>query len=459
VIGSSDHHDDPGPETSTHPGSAQVRVRSSAKIVRRLGWGLADQGLSSLTNFALGVVLARTLTRSEFGAYGIAFGVYILGLGFSRALASEPLMVRYSAATFGVRSAAIGSATGAALWVGILAGTASILAGTLIENDVLARSLLALGVCLPGLLLQDAWRFAFFAGQRGAAALLNDLAWGTMLAVALTVMLSTGERTAGSLILAWGVTGSVAAVIGVLQARERPKPSQTLGWIREHRDLIPRFAGEFGVTTLAAQISIFAIGAISGLVTVAGIRAGQLVFGPLNVLFLGVGLAGLPEAARLARQSKDRLRHACVVLSVGLATCALTIGIVAFAVPTELGVALMGDNWAIARDVILPIAIWMAGFGVSLGAGIGLRALAAARLSLRARIVIAPLAIVGAVVGAVAAAAEGAAWGFAVAYSIGAVVWWWYFARALHAVGHNATPREPTSAFEDVGFPEGPLGS
>ena len=35
--------------------------------VRRLGWGVADQGISSLSNFALGIVAAKSLDPTEFG--------------------------------------------------------------------------------------------------------------------------------------------------------------------------------------------------------------------------------------------------------------------------------------------------------------------------------------------------------------------------------------------------------
>ena len=41
--------------------------------VRRLGWGVADQGISSLSNFALGIVAAKSLDPTEFGAFTLAY--------------------------------------------------------------------------------------------------------------------------------------------------------------------------------------------------------------------------------------------------------------------------------------------------------------------------------------------------------------------------------------------------
>src|SRR3954447_19034939 len=60
--------------------------------VRRLGWGLADQGLSSMTNFALAILVARSVSTSALGAFGLAFTTYTITLGATRALCHEPLI-------------------------------------------------------------------------------------------------------------------------------------------------------------------------------------------------------------------------------------------------------------------------------------------------------------------------------------------------------------------------------
>ncbi|MDP9234961.1 MAG: hypothetical protein M3P01_10500 [Actinomycetota bacterium] len=400
------------------------------RVASRLGWGLADQGISSLTNFALGIVVARSLSPREFGAFSIAFGVYTTGLGLTRALTSEPLMVRFSAVSRDDWRVGARAATGTAVLIGAAAGLACLVAG-LALSAALASVLLALGVCMPGLLLQDTWRYAFFSGGRGPSAFFNDVVWAVGLSVFMALLFATGRTSVGWLVLAWGGSGSVAGLAGMLQAGLIPALDRTASWFREQRDLIPRFAGEFGVTTLAIQVSIFAIGAVAGLATVGAIRAGQLLLGPLNIIFLGVSLAALPEAVRLLQSSKERLRRACVVLSAGLAAAALGVGIVASILPRRMGTELLGQNWSLAKSVVVPLSIWMAAAGVILGAGIGLRAMAAARRSLRARLMVAPLAVTSAVVGAAVQGARGAAWGFAGAYAVGAFIWWWSFLRGL----------------------------
>ena len=432
-------------------------ARSLRAVVTRLGWGLADQGLSSLTNFALGIVVARSLAPREFGAFGIAFGVYTMGLGLSRALTGEPLMVRFSASRPERWRGAAPAATGTAVLVGTVLGLVCIVLA-MITHGVLASALIALGVTMPGLLLQDAWRYAFFSAGRGAAAFVNDLVWAIALVCSMVFLLSTGRTSVWWLVVAWGGAGSAAGLFGLFQARLSPAPHQAERWFRQQADLIPRFAVEFGVTTLVGQVAIFAIGVLAGLAEVGAIRAGQLLLGPLNVIFLGVGLAGVPEAVRALQVSKTKLRRACVGWSAGLAACALSVGVVAYMLPDRLGASLLGENWPFAQKVVLPLSVAMAAWGVVLGAVIGLRALAAARSSLRARLLLAPVVLACVVSGAALWGARGAAWGFAVSHTIGSFVWWRLFGRALGEYDGRTDPSSVvggmTSGFDaaEVGF-------
>ena len=60
------------------------------------GWGFADQAMSSLSNFGVGLVAARASTSEQFGAFSVAFATSVIGVGIARALVSEVYSVRYS---------------------------------------------------------------------------------------------------------------------------------------------------------------------------------------------------------------------------------------------------------------------------------------------------------------------------------------------------------------------------
>ena len=69
----------------------------------------------------------------------------------------------------------------------------------------LNRSLyLGARVMLPGLLLQDAWRFAFFAAGAGRKAFSNDVVWGIALVPAMVVAARVGSVAAFVILGHWG---------------------------------------------------------------------------------------------------------------------------------------------------------------------------------------------------------------------------------------------------------------
>ena len=154
------------------------------QAVRRLGWGVADQGISSLSNFALGLFVARSFGASSFGAFALAFITYTVVINAARGLATDPLLVRFSGDVVNRWRRATSAATGTALVVGVAAGALCVVAGLLLP-DPLGPAFVALGIGLPGLALQDSWRFAFFARGRGSSAFLNDLFWTVLLVLAL----------------------------------------------------------------------------------------------------------------------------------------------------------------------------------------------------------------------------------------------------------------------------------
>lgn len=408
----------------------QQPIRSVA-LLQRAGWGVADQALSSLTNFALGLVVARAVGLARFGAFTVVFATYTLALAISRSIASEPLLVHYSARPHAAWHGGTARAAGAALLVGVGLGLCCVLAGW-IGAGVLSKPFIALGLTLPGLLVQDCWRYAFFARGRGFSAFANDLVWAAVLFPVLFVLLRSDPNSATWLVLlSWGGAATVAALFGVRQSRAVPAPGHALHWVREERALIPRFLGEALVLSGAGQITVYTIGAVAGLAALGSLRAAQLVFGPMQVLFMGVGAIAIPELVRALQNSTTRLLWTSRLFSLALAGAPLVWGAVVLALPSSIGVALLGPAWQPARLLAVPVMVAWVGTGLITGAAAGLRALAAPRQSLGARVVGALLAVAGVMAGAVMGGARGAAWGLAVAVWIEAVVWWRQYARTL----------------------------
>ena len=413
-----------------------------AGVISRLGWGVTDQALSSLTNFALGFLVAHATSTREFGQFGLAFAAYLLVLGCSRALNTEPLVVRFSGGSVTRWLQATAMVTGGALAVGTVAGLGCGLVGVVLKGSE-ATVLVALGLGLPGLLLQDSWRWAFIAAGRTSLAAANDLVWALLLFPGLALFMRTGHSSVAGFVVVWGAAGWLAGLYGVVQARLLPRPAATPRWWWDHRDLGPCFLGEFVALGGGTQISLFGIGSVAGLVAVGALRAGWLVLGPFSLLMMGVRLAGVPEGVRALRRSVHHLRRTTVVISAALGTMALLWGAVAVVLPGWLGRALLSSNWEAGRTVLLPLTVYSLASGASVGAAIGMRALTAAGGSLRVRMLSAPALVLAGMLGAARYGANGAAWGLALA-NVGATVAWWYlYVGIMRTRADEASPGRP----------------
>lgn len=418
----------------------------SGPFLRRVGWGLSDQTFSSLTNFVLGALVARSVSPDQFGAFSLAFATYTLFMSVSRAIASEPLVIRKSAVPVEEWSRAAALSSGVSIVFGTVAGIGCMAVGSLL-GGTLGLALLPLGITLPGLLLQDAWRSAFFARGKGAWSLLNDFLWAALMFPSIGILLATGRASVSWLVLAWGGAATAAAVIGIIQSRVAPRPFRVVQWWREQRDLIPPLLGEVGVMTGARQISLYGIGAIAGLGAVGGIRGALLLLGPLNILFMGIRIMAVPEAVRVLKTSPSKLNRGIRWLFGGLMAVTMAWAVVLFLLPRELGIAVLGETWEPARRLIIPLAIADAAHGGQFASVIGLRALAAVDRSFRTKTIVSVLQVVASLVGAFLAGAAGAAWGRAASQLAGS---WIFFREFNVAIGQHRSESSTTPVLIDA---------
>jgi O-antigen/teichoic acid export membrane protein len=412
------------------------RLRSH--VVRRLGWGVADQMVSSLTNFAISIYVVHTLGAAQFGAFSLAYVTYGFALNASRGLATDPLMVRFSGIDLPTWRRAVAKSAGTATNVGLVIG-ACVLVAAAVLNGAARASFLALGLTLPALLLQDSWRYSFFALGRGSQAFLNDSVWAVTLFPALFLLNRTGHADVFWFVFAWGLTAAIAAAVGPLQARVIPKLSGAWEWVSLQRDLGPRYLMEGTSSSIAVQLRSYGVGFILGLATLGAVSASGTLFGPITILFLGMSLVAIPEGARVLRRSPRHLPLFCALISGGLAVAGLAWGIIVMvAVPRGLGAWLLGPIWRPAYPLLLPQMIFVIGGGIGYGAAVGLHALGASKRSLRQALLWAVVYVVFAVGGALVAGAEGTVWGAAVAPCTGAVYGWWQLHTAMRESGHTA---------------------
>lgn len=411
-------------------------------MVGRLSWGLADQAASSISNFAVGIYVARSLGLAAFGVFSLAWVTYGVVLSVSRGLATDPLVVRFSGVSEASWRGAVARSSGTALVVGGAIGAVCVVAGPVMGGSV-GPAFTALGIVLPGLLLQDAWRYSFFAAGAGRKAFVNDVVWGVALIPAMVVAARVDNVAA--FVLAWGGSATVAAVYGCLQSGIRPRLTGAREWLREQRDLGTRYMVENVSTSGASQLRAYGLGAIVGVSAVGVVRGAELLLGPFLAVLMGLTLVTVAEAARMLRQAPHRLGRFCLQLGGGQAAAALLWGAALLLVPDRGGELVLGDVWQAASELIVPATLSVAGAGLGSGAAAGLRALGAARLSLRCQLIASGCYVVGGLGGAVVGGTIGSAWGVASASLCGSAVWWLQLRSALRERRHHPIPEVRTS--------------
>lgn len=388
-------------------------------------WVLIDQALSSASNFGVTVLVARSVSIGEFGTFGLVFAIGTLAMGVTRGAITQPLAIRFATRRAIDQSAsALGATLIVAMPICLALGVASFGSGP--QNQ---GSLLVFAMVLPLVLVQDTFRFVFIANGTPRQAALNDLIWCLVQTILLTVVVLSFEPTTPNFIVAWGVSGAVAAIFGGWQARALPAPRRGVTFLRRHADLGIRFAAEFLFQAGATQITILILALQVGTEGVGAVRGAQALLGIYFTVFMGGVIAATPEAARLIATRRAALPRALALLSFGLAILAVAFGGLLLLLPHSVGEQLLGDTWQQARSLIAGTTAGMAAVGAGAGGFIGMRVLEDAKANLRVRVISGVLTIALGVMGAVVAQAEGAVWALAIGQASAGVGAWVAFLR------------------------------
>jgi len=298
---------------------------------------LADQCVASVSNFAVGIVVARISGPAGLGAFALAYGGWILATLLHRSLITDPMMImgdlrgdqkdefirRGFAAdvTFGVMATCIIAAVGTALLV--------------VGQHTFGVGLLSLAPWIIVLLLQDYWRMIGFLEATPKKSLMNDLLFNAVQALAFGAVFLAGLHSVFAVVSAWGLGAAVAALYGLRQfsVRASLRGGAAYLWSRWH--MSRWLAGERTASWGGSQLYLILAGVLLGPAALGGLKAAQgLMVGPTNVFIGAAGSFGLPEASRLLA---ERGRPGLVRVSrfvtgagvLGSAACAIAVLIAA----------------------------------------------------------------------------------------------------------------------------------
>jgi O-antigen/teichoic acid export membrane protein len=399
---------------------------SASHTMRAAGWGVADQGIYSLTNLGLTFLVASSVSAAEFGAFAAIYVCYLVVYGLVDGSVGEVFTIEYSGTRRSQWRPALRAAAGATLALSLVVTAACLLVIPFVGGSF-GEALLAFALVLPALLLQALWRTAFFAAGDPRGAVANDLVWAVAQLGALALVLTDGRDSIGWLVGAWGFGALVGAVVGMFQLSVLPHPARAWAWLHEHHALGLRFSGEFFILYGSSQIVLLALGPLAGLAEVGALRGAQVLFGPVQALLLSMRFALRPIYVRTQSAAPGRLPRVAAVTSAALVVLCLGWGIALLAMPTEVGEALLGESWEGARVIIPAMTMQVVALAALFGPFNGLRARADASATLRIGAFTALSGLVLGLAGAATEGAQGAQWGVSVAVAVGGVRLWHRF--------------------------------
>jgi O-antigen/teichoic acid export membrane protein len=402
---------------------------SRRALGKRATWIIADQAVSSLSNAGLSIVIARTVSPGQYGAFALAFSIYTFLVAISQSVAGQVVMIRYSATDDEIRDRANAGATGTAVVIGLASAVLLGVVSSFLQLP-LRSVLLAMGVLLPGLMLQDTWRTIFVSRGTPSQAFTNDVLWIVLQILSIGLLLVLSVDQVVWYLLAWGGAALGAAIYGIRQAGVMPRLRLTKPFLLNHRDVsAPSLA--YALAILGAnQVAFIVIAAVASVEAVGALRGAQTLLGPLNIVGFALTAFAVPEIIR-HDLSKRGLATVALVLSGIMVVVDLTWGAILLVLPEEVGVQLLGDTWPAARAALPGMVVFTAAIGATVGATAVMRALARLKYAFWTSAMLGPLVLSLSVLGAWLVGAPGAAWGFATAALLVIPPAWWLLARAV----------------------------
>ncbi len=249
---------------------------------------LLDQGLISGSNFLVTILLARWLTAEQYGAYALAFSIFLLSAGIHQSLLLEPMSV-LGPASYPDRQRAY---LGALLWIqGVLGlmffallGFSALVAHHFAFPGGLASALAGLALSTPCVLLFWLVRQAFYLQQSPAPSAAGAFLYSALLLSGLMMVYRRGLLSpfAAYLMMAVGAVATSALMLVRLRPSLKPTAGPSLSQVWQEHWYYGRWAlGTSAVKWVPGNIFYALTGTLLGMADVGALKALLNLFLPL----------------------------------------------------------------------------------------------------------------------------------------------------------------------------------
>jgi O-antigen/teichoic acid export membrane protein len=279
----------------------------------RGGMAIADQGLFSGSNFIVNVLLARWLIPDDFGAFSLAYAVYIFMSGFHNAFVLEPVTILATSKYADRIESYLYSQIRIHFVITMVMSALVVCAGLGLRTykadlSFFSTSLVGVGIFLPLMLwIWLARRTCYILGKPELA-FVSSIIYSLILIGGAVIIHAVAVPRNG--IFWYGLFGT-ASLIGSLVVYSRLKHLTTMAheykWpqILEEQLLFGRWIVVAALLSFAAtQIQVFALAIYLGLAEAGQFRAIQNFILPMIQIVTAISTLSLPRIA----QDYGRLR-------------------------------------------------------------------------------------------------------------------------------------------------------
>ncbi|CCG01384.1 Na+-driven multidrug efflux pump [Blastococcus saxobsidens] len=392
-----------------------------------------------MSNFGLTIAVARAVDEELGGVFTYVFLIFSLAIGLSRAVTTDPLLIRFSAASDETRGRAVAQAAGSSTGAGLTFGLVCLAVG-LALGDQLGEALALLVIILPGQLLQDSWRSAAFATGAVHKAAVNDLVRFLVQFAAIAACIVSETDELGWYLAAWALGAWVGAGLGAWQFGLPAAPAGVIAWLRQHSSINVRLGGDYLINMGSFTLTTSLLVVLLGFAATGGLRFAQTLLGPIQLVFGALTAFMVPLLARrLAARGPRALRTPALLLAGFAFTISATVVVTLLLLPDSIGRELLGSSWDEAERVMAAVGTTQCLISLVIGAMATLKVLSRVDLLFRATLVQAPLILGLGVGGGAWLGIEGAAWGIALAHLVGGVL---MVVLAVRATGATTADRD-----------------
>jgi O-antigen/teichoic acid export membrane protein len=287
--------------------------------VTKGGLAVVDYGLISGSNFLLGVLLARWLAPEQYGAYALAFSIFILVAFLYQALLLEPLSV-YSGTAYrdnlrGYLKTTLWIHWTISLVVCLALGATAIAAHVWWHSAVSALAFAGITIATPFILIHGLGRRCFYLKLSPGPAAFGSVFYCVLVTGGVFVVYWKGWLSSFTAFVVMGLASLVSGIVMVFQLTAKLEPASGEAHLPEvwgkHWEYGKWALGTCVVGWIPNYVYIPLVSSFSGMAAAGELRALMNFSAPLLQTFAALSMLFLPYAARV--QSKEG-KHGASVL-------------------------------------------------------------------------------------------------------------------------------------------------